>query len=111
MIENDLKDSLKRLFSSDIKRGPGQSNEDFNAKLLARALPIINEIDGAELSDFNGDVNDEMKSTLTKDLLNKLSNETGITIRFSEKLPDYNQIKETLLEVLSDLKAEEISTN
>jgi hypothetical protein len=106
--QDDLKGTLKKLLSSDIKRESGQSNEEFIARLKARALPIINDIGGVLFSDFSGDVNDEMKSTLTKELLNKLSNETGIAIKFSEDLPDYNNIKNAFLEVLSDLKAKEI---
>lgn len=102
--QKDLKTAFKKLLSSGIKREHGQSNEDFIEVLKARALPILSDLEGAQLSDFYGNTKDEIKSSLTNDLLNRLDSEAGIAISFSDDLPDYKEIKEALLEVISELK-------
>jgi len=106
---DELKNLLKELLSFDLKREPGQSNDDFIEKLKTRAMPLVKDLCGSELNEFNGEVTDKMKSILSKEMTDRINNDSGISITFSEDLPNYNQIKEALLEVISELQTDKVS--
>lgn len=112
LTQEQIKVLITQLLSSDLKPAHGESHEEFTEKLKARALPIIKDLDGANLKEINPqsdlDISDHK---LSEELKQRIDKEHGIAVRFSEDSAHYQQIKTALLEVLNDLGAEEISVN
>ena len=103
-----LKETLRELLSSKIKRNPEDSSEDFITKLKERALPIVNDLDGAKLDEFAGNVN-HISSLIPEDIIKKLTQETGISISLSKDSPNYKEVEKALLEVLTEMQAIKVS--
>ncbi len=109
LSQQEIKLLLTQLLSSDLKSVEGESHEEFTAKLKARVLPIIKDLEGVSLNDLNHQLSTELSNDInSEELHQKLNHEHGIAIRFSEDAPEYEKIKSTLLELLNDLHAIEM---
>lgn len=111
--QDKIKETLKKLLSSKIKRLPGETDEVFIAKLKEQALPLVNDLEGAQLSNFSheSDLIKDLTSPISNNLIQKIKDEKGIAISFSEDSPNYKEIKSALLEVIEELKGIEVTGN